>query len=98
MKRSFATATGVVVLLASAVGAQATANVDSGTYKGRTNKHNRVTFKVTAGKSLVHFTHKGLRFHCSDGTHFTINDKLDSGGGRKNRVTILDDGRFGFTV
>ena len=104
MKRSIATATGVVVLLAGAVGAQATANVDSGTYKGKVTKKNPntgkkpvVTFKVTKSKHLVHFTHEGLYMKCSDGDHFNL-QKLDSGGGAKNRLSITDAGRFAFTV
>jgi hypothetical protein len=101
MKRSIATATGVVVLLAGAVGAQATANVDSGTYKGKVSKTNPdtgrkpvVTFKVTKSKKLNHFTHKGLYMKCSDGDHFNLQE-LDSG---KKRLNIRDNGTFGFTV
>jgi hypothetical protein len=94
MKRSIATASGVAVLLASAVGAQAVANIDSGKYKGKTNKGNRITFKVTKSKRLTHFTHKGLKMKCGDGTSFRL-PKLDSG---PKRLHILDNGRFGFTV
>src|SRR4051794_39938009 len=99
MKRSIAIATGVVVLLAGAVAAQATPNIDSGTYKGkvsktnpRTHKKPAVTFKVTKGKKLVHFTHRGLYMKCSDGDHFTL-QKLDSG---PKRLLILDNGKFAF--
>jgi opacity protein-like surface antigen len=97
VKRSLATATGVVVLLASAVGAQATANVDSGKYKGKTGTGNKITFRVTASKRLVHFRHTHLKLNCSDNTSFHIEnpDTLDSG---KKKLHILDNGRFAFTV
>jgi len=96
VKRLFATATGVVVLLASAVGAQATANIDSGKYKGKVNKSTPITFKVTKSKRLKHFTHYNLKMKCSDDTTFRLDDeKLDSGG---KKLHILDNGRFGFTV
>jgi opacity protein-like surface antigen len=94
MKRSIATASGVAVLLVSAVGAQAVANIDSGKYKGKTNKGNQITFKVTKGKKLTHFTHKGLKMKCSDGDSFRLK-KLDSG---KDKLSILDNGRFEFKV
>ena len=94
MKRSIATASGVAVLLVSAVGAQAVANIDSGKYKGKTSKGNPVTFKVTKGKKLNHFTHKGLKMKCSDGDSFHLK-KLDSGS---DKLSILDNGKFGFSV
>jgi opacity protein-like surface antigen len=94
-KRSFAATTGVAALLASAVVADAAPNIDSGTYRGKTNKGDRITFKISKSKKLFRFTHKGVRMKCSDGRDFTITDRLSSG---KKRLTVLDDGRFGFTV
>lgn len=101
MKRSIAIGTGVVVLIAGAVGAHATPNIDSGTYKGKVSKTNPLThkkpavkFKVTQGKKLVHFIHRGLYMRCSDGDNFTL-PKLDSG---PTRLNIDDSGRFAFTV
>jgi len=94
-KRSFAAATGVAALLATGVVAEAAPNVDSGLYKGKTNKGDRITFKVSQSKKLFRFTHKGVRMKCSDGRDFTIKDRTSSG---PKRLVILDDGRFAFTV
>src|SRR3954447_5705898 len=101
MKRSLASAGGVAVLLASAVGAQAVANIDSGKYKGKIGKHTPVQLKVTSSKKLVHFKFKRLTTKCTDGDHFTPKDKkgryitFDSGS---KKLTILDNGKFAFTV
>jgi opacity protein-like surface antigen len=96
VKRSIVIGSGVAVLFASAVGAQATPNVDSGKYKGKTNKHNPVTFRVTHKKQLTHFTHYRLKMRCSDDESFRVKKRpLDSG---PKRLFIDDAGRFAFTV
>ena len=94
MKRLIAIASGVAVLLASAIGAQAVTNIDSGKYKGKTSKGNPITFRVTHSKKLTHFTHNKLKMKCSDGDSFRLS-KLDSGA---KRLSISPTGRFAFTV
>ena len=94
MKRSIAGVTGVAVLLASAAVAQGAPNIDSGKYKGKTKKGNPITLRVSKSKKLYRFTHNRVKMKCSDGDTFRL-EKLSSGN---KRLTILDDGKFGFKV
>jgi hypothetical protein len=93
MKRSLLPLTGIAVLCACAPALGAAA-IDSGTYKGTTDKGVAVKFKVTSSKQLVHFGFGEFKLKCSDGDTAS-GAALESG---PKKLTITDSGQFVFTV
>jgi hypothetical protein len=92
MRSKLVAAAGLAGLLVCAPVASAAA-VSHGTFKGKTERHQPVQFKVTRAGELTGFAFKRVKLRCSDGDRLTLG-QVDTG---RERLAITDAGKFSFT-